>query len=413
MTFRHLFFLCLVCSTAFNSATASDLSEGPKLMPSDPIFEGRFGFSIAIDGELAAIGARSTTSPGIGSVYVLEHNNGQWTERQKLVPNDGSTFDNCGFAVDIDGTRVAISCDGQNSNTGAVYLFDFDGNQWSQTQKISGPEARGGGGSAGESFGYSLSLDGDRIAIGAPNQSGNNAPGAVYMYGFDGNNWSQIQKLVANDVSNRNYLGFSVALLADVLVSGAIRDTQFGTSAGAAYVFEFDGINWQQSQKILPQSTDTQSLGTSVGLTSDTLVIGASNDSTVVSAAGAAYVYEQDQLGDWIQIKGLFASDAQVGDRLGRQLSITDGSILLLRFADTFSQNTGAGYLFKKYGNGWTETKIIQPSENVVGDLFAVFGAISNDKILIGAPFDDDGNIVASGSVFTFINDLIFNDSFE
>ena len=263
-------------------------------------------------------------------------------------------------------------------------------------------------------FGVSLSLEGNTLAVGANNQSSNNEPGSVYVYDFDGNSWSQTQRLRASDVLNsRNFLGSSVALRGNRIATGAYRDDQFSPNAGAVYVFEFDGMDWQETQKILPLDPPTKSFGISVGLTDDTLVVGASGDSSIASNAGAAYVFEQDLTSNWTQTDALFASDAQMSDIFGRNLSIADDNILVMKPLSNLNNGSGSAHLFKRYAAGWVEAKIIQPQENVTGQSFANSGAISTTNILVGASFDDNDTTADTGSVFPFINDLIFNNSFD
>ncbi|WP_395373696.1 hypothetical protein [Marinicella sp. W31] len=416
MKIKYLIQAPLLCLLAFTT-TASDLTETQKLFASDSSADGRFGTSIAIDGNLAVIGADKQASQ-IGSAYVFTQNNGQWTEQQQLIPNGANPNDGCGQAVAIDNMTIVIGCPRNRENgafdIGAVYIFEFNGNQWLQTQKLTGPLARGGGGNTfGDSFGFSLSLHGNTLAVGAHNQGNNNQPGSVYVYNYDGNHWSQTQRLRASDVLNsRNLLGWSVAMQGNRIATGAFGDDEFALNAGAAYVFEFDGMNWQETQKILPLAP-TRSFGISIGLTDDVLVIGASDDSTIANAAGAAFIYEQDLTNNWIQTDALFASDAQALDNFARTLSIANDNILVMKPLTNFNNGSGSAYLFKRYANGWTEAKIVQPLENVTAKFFANSGAVSENSILIGALFDDNNTIMESGSVFLFVNDLIFNNSFD
>ena len=135
-------------------ASASNLTETQKIYASDSAQDGRFGSSIAIDGDIAVVGADKRASQ-IGSAYVFTQNNGQWIEQQQLIPNGVSINDGCGQTVAIHNNTIAIGCprndEGSTSDVGAVYMFEFNGTQWLETQKLNGPTRRGGG-SFGESF---------------------------------------------------------------------------------------------------------------------------------------------------------------------------------------------------------------------------------------------------------------------
>ena len=85
----------------------------------------------------------------------------------KLTASDGMSGDDFGGTVSIDGDRIIVGAaydDGQGVDSGSAYIFDRDaGGAWVQVQ----PKLTAGDGAAGDLFGRVVSLDGDRAMVGA------------------------------------------------------------------------------------------------------------------------------------------------------------------------------------------------------------------------------------------------------
>jgi hypothetical protein len=252
-----------------------------------------------------------------------------------------------------------ISCTGLSDNSitdpGAAYVFERDGSgNWQQKAYLKAPNT-----DVGDYFGYSVAISGDTIVVGAPSEdsnstqvcnefassgcdnAGGNGPnnngasgaGAAYVFERDGSgNWQQKAYLKAPNAEASDYFGISVAISGDTIVVGAYQEDSQSAAvcnnlgmcgglgnnltgeAGAAYVFERDGSGaWNQKAYLKAPYTHTNyEFGTSVAISGDTIVVGASqeasNSTTVCNApfgscgglsdnnasdAGAAYVFER------------------------------------------------------------------------------------------------------------------------
>ncbi len=191
---------------------------------------GRFS-SVSLDGNRLAVGAYKADIGGNnnqGAVYIFEFNGSSWSESQKLTAGDGAASDHFGEAVSLNGNRLAIGADtadvGGNNNQGAVYIFDFNGSSWSESQKLTASD-----GAASNNFGFAISLDGNRLAIGAgwADVSGNTDQGAVYIFDFNGSSWSESQKLTASDGAAFDVFGVVVSLDGNRLAVGAYKAIYF------------------------------------------------------------------------------------------------------------------------------------------------------------------------------------------
>ncbi len=231
---------------------------------------GEFGWSVAIQGTTAVVGAvNSGTAPG--AVYVFTDSGGTWTQQQKLTASDGYADDFFGNSVAISGNMIvagAPSNSGAGTPTpGAAYVFTNSGGTWTQTQKLTPSD-----GQALDYFGTSVATDGSTILVGAP--SANSGVGKAYVFTKKSGNWTQRQKLSASDASG---FGSSVAIDGRTLVAGAC--CSYGTidipNTGTAYAFTKERRSWSEQQEFEPTDlTGGDQYGSSVAISGSTIVVG-------------------------------------------------------------------------------------------------------------------------------------------
>ena len=107
--------LCLICPAV--SADTPVVYEDFKLIPSDGIAYDRFGISSSLDGNIAIIGTYpSYQSSELGSAYIYRFDGNTWIEEAKLTPSDGAYDDRFGFSVSISGDTAAIGAYKNNTN---------------------------------------------------------------------------------------------------------------------------------------------------------------------------------------------------------------------------------------------------------------------------------------------------------
>ena len=189
---------------------------------------------------------------------------------------DGTASDNFGSSISISGNTAFIGAIGDGEialYAGSVYIFQFDGVTWSQTQKLLPIGATNGAG-----FGKSVSVSGEMAVVGCyQDDTKANDAGAVYFYKYDGLNWNQQTKLTASDGGPYQLFGYSVSILDDTVLVGAPKDDDRGSLSGSAYIFRFNFTNqqWNQTAKIIdlvsprPMSQPGDQFGYSVGINGD------------------------------------------------------------------------------------------------------------------------------------------------
>ncbi|OGD14564.1 MAG: hypothetical protein A2V76_10070 [Candidatus Aminicenantes bacterium RBG_16_63_14] len=286
---------------------ADNWGQVKKLVASDAENNDGFGFSVAIDGDTAIVGADGEDGAGAdrGAVYVFARDQGgpdNWGEVVKLTAGDPDDADQFGYAVDIAGDVIVIGSrgeDGAGSNRGAAYLFSRDlggADAWGQLKKLTASAA-----SDGDAFGTSAALYGTLAVVGAAwEDSGGTNRGAIYLFSRDqggAENWGELKKLTASDARNGDLFGYDVALSGDTIVAGAGWNGGGGTERGQAYLFsrnEGGADNWGEIQRLRASDAANEDwFGFSVALDGPYALVGAAGEDGAGIERGAAYLFRK------------------------------------------------------------------------------------------------------------------------
>jgi hypothetical protein len=359
---------------ALDWGDAPDVSTRPlvtKLVSFTPAASEQYGASVAMDGRWAMVGAPQAET---GSVYVY-YWDGAWVPFEQLTPSDGEDGDGFGSSVAVSGDWAIIGSklrdEGDVSEVGAAYVFHWDGTSWTQSQRLSGAMQRRA------QFGGSIDLVGDQAIIGAAGGE------SAYVYRRDGAAWSEVQRLSASDGLEFDQFGNSVSISGTWAVVGApghsVGDVDY---AGATYVFEWDGTQWLERQKITASTPHIRgSIGWSTSLFGDRAVITEPGRAAHVFVLDAGVWSEQQQLempGD-----GFFGASVELA---GNQVVVGGDSDV---------------YVFGWDGLQWRP--IEQIAVDIAPDPFRGSGlqvAVDNTEVLVGAFWDDHLGLLDSGAAY-------------
>ena len=178
--------------------TGTTWTQQAKLTGSGLALDSMFGWSVAIDGDTAAVGALGDISKGTnsGAVYAFSRTGGVWTEQAKLTASDGAPDHNFGRSVALSGETIVVGAPGnadKGTNTGAAYVFVPSDGVWTQQAKLTA-----GDGSTTDNFGWSVSISGDIVAAGALGDGAQGVDaGSVYVYLRSGTSWTEQANLTA------------------------------------------------------------------------------------------------------------------------------------------------------------------------------------------------------------------------
>jgi len=322
-----------------------------------------------------------------------------FSQQQKLVASDAANSDVFGHAVGIGENTIVIGApidsNAAGAEQGSAYVFTRVGTEWTQQQKLTASDA-----AAGDQFGWSVAISGETIVIGA--RQDNLFQGSAYVFVHTGTTWTQQQKLEADDAAVDDQFGFTVGVSGETIVVGALGDDYGGgENQGSAYVFARVGTVWTQQQKLTGASVTSDQFGSAVGISGETIVVGAFLGDGGGIDQGIAYIFTR--IGTtWTQQQRLTAMDAAANDRFGYDVAISGDSVVI-GAVNTGRSDTGSAYVFTRTGTIWTQQQKLTASDAATDDLFGYAVGISGNVIVAGAPQTDSPPVSNKGSVYVFV----------
>ena len=391
-----ILFFCFFVSSSITGHASTSVTTVLSVNASAQGFSGAISYS----GDYILCGDTFDDDDGqyAGAAYIFKNINNTWTRTAKLKPSDGAADKIFGGAVSLDGDYAAISSIESLQNTmyaGSVYIFHRNGETWTQTAKIT-PQI-----GLPESFGASISLQGDRLLIGeyADSDISGIMAGVAYIYQRTGTNWIETARLLPADLALWDYFGTAVTLHDNYAMIGAPFEDGHGTSSGVVYVFQENGGSWTEVAKLTASDASQNSLfGNCIDL-SDNYAIIASVRSN--NEQGAAYIFEKR--GDsWIETEKLIPSDGwTAGQYFGSDVSITE-QYAIVGAPSTFAVegDIEAAYIFKRNNSNWTEIEKITNSLTNYRENFGNAVVCRNNTFIVGAPGFYGNN--SPGKVYIF-----------
>lgn len=259
------------------------------------------------------IGAEDFDSDGLGNIgpdgmaFIYERDGDNWNQWAELSEEVAVT-NSYGHEVAISASWAVVSDHNEAhpaaaggadmKKAGCIYVYDVSGMAIGVGEKIVATDGfgpTGGFSSNGDRFGSAIDLDENRIIVGAPYKNGKE--GQAYIYEFDGAQWQESILAVAGLETN-DYFGDEVAILGDIaVVTASGKDNPAGQQSGAVYTFEKQGADWVLGTVLYPQAdfSHEADFGASLALDGTNLYVGAplfDGQGPFVSNQGAVFVYD-------------------------------------------------------------------------------------------------------------------------
>jgi hypothetical protein len=266
----------------FDATTGQELF---KLLATDGSSFNHFGSSVAISGDIAIVGAKSDGVNGIdsGSAYIFDVTTG--AQLVKLLPTDGQAGDWFGWSVAISGDTAivgAIHDDDNGVDSGSVYLFDTT--TGAQLAKLLPSES-----TPGKSFGTNIAINSTTAIVGVPlDHENGSSTGTAYL--FDIATGAQLTKLFATDAKFGDQFGSSVKMSETMAVIGAWQSDDSGDLSGSAYVYHLSTAT-ELAKLTTSYENTTAFMGSSVSISETTVVAGAFGDDENGPASGSVFVF--------------------------------------------------------------------------------------------------------------------------
>jgi hypothetical protein len=397
-------------SLAFSSAATGSFTFNhtvsgaqQELTASDGATHDNLGFSVAVSGNVAVVGASSHqvgNNSRQGAAYVFMLSGNTWVFQQELTAADGGANDNFGSSVGVSGNTLVVGATNamvHNTVAGAAYVYTFSGTSWIQAQKLTAPD-----GATGDSFGGGVALNGQTIVVGAVGHTvgTHGAQGAAYLYAFSGSGWSFQQELTAADGASGDLFGNGVGISGTTVVVGASgHQVSRNAGQGVAYVYTFGGNTWSQQQELTASDGNANDqFGRKVAIDGSTIVAGAFDHA---GSKGAAYVYTFSGT-TWSQQQELTAPDGKTGDDFGQSVAISGGSIVVGAGGHAVNGHTaqGAAYSYTLSGSTWFFGQEMTAANGVANAIFGLSVAISGTTALVGANGQNVGSLDQQGAAY-------------
>ena len=352
------------------------------------------------------------------------------------------TGDEFGYSVALSGDTLAVGAPFESSNAtgingnqsdttapnaGAVYVFVRNGITWSYKDYIKASNTDGG-----DKFGWSASLSGDTLAVGAPFEDSNfkgidaghgvgqdndlaGDSGAVYVFTRDSSGaWTQQAYVKGSNNSKNDQFGSSVSLDKDTLVVGAPTN-------GKVYMFNRSDTTWTQQGYFnasgigfgssVSVSGDTAAVGAPLESSGATIINGDESDTTAPSA-GAVFTFVRS-VGTWSQEAYIKPFNTNMGDNFGWSVALSGDTLAVGApledsnatgvnsggEADNSAANAGAVYVFTRDNSSWTQQAYVKASNSLAGDKFGWSVALDNEDLAVGAKTSSG----TDGAVYVFI----------
>jgi hypothetical protein len=200
----------------------------------------QFGWSVALDGNTLVVGALGDDEGArdAGAAYVFTRTVGTWTRQAKLVARGARPYDNFGYSVALSGDRAVVGAYGDDTggaDSGAAYVFERTGARWGEVQKLTASDSI-----PNEWFGWSVALAGDTVVVGAWYDTHASQPegplGSAYLFQKDGGRWTERTKLMAQNGRALDLFGWTVAVSGRTVAVGARLDDTAAAEGGAVYI---------------------------------------------------------------------------------------------------------------------------------------------------------------------------------
>ena len=245
-----------------------------------------------------------------------------------------------------------------------------------------------------DGFGSEVAVSDDLMLAGAIFDSDSAfAAGSVYV--IDLNSGQEIHKLLADDSAALDAFGNSFAFAGTLATIGAPQHDSAANNAGAAYLFDLN--TGTQLAKLLPDTPRPQAnFGSSVAMLNDTIAIGAKRDSTNGTNAGLVFIFDATSQ---TQTAILSPNDAGIEQLFGSKIAITQDFIAVSAPGDESNgPDAGAVYLFDHLGNQITK---LTPDDPQPGQEFGFSIDMHENTLVVGAP-GDNKNGQRAGAAYVF-----------
>lgn len=363
----------------------------PEFAPND-----RFGSALAADDGFVVVGAKrhDFDEDDGGAVFLYRASDGRLLCR--FVSDDIGANDQFGASVAIHGNRViagALRQTGTNTLSGLAYDIPLGDRVFENRMLLPCSFY------PFDDFGAALAADRDVLVVGARRDEDcgvhpSFGSGVVYVYELS--TGAERFLLSAPDSNPNAFFGTDVEVTDEYIVVSS-PGVDVNNRFGAVYVF--DRLTGAHIRTIQMDSEDRfENFGVSIDIDQGLLAVGAPMHTGDHFEQGAVYVFDIET-GQLLSV--CIADDRERGHNLGEAVSIHNGVVAGgAPDAPGVVITQGAVYLFDALSA--QQIMKVTADDGWVGDDFGHSVQLDGERLVVGAPREEEGSPVNAGAVYLF-----------
>ncbi|MDG0964978.1 MAG: tandem-95 repeat protein, partial [Opitutales bacterium] len=371
----------------FNKEVNGSYSYLEKIIPSVSGQNGQFGHAMEVENQFLFVSSPdSSTSSGLVDIFTRESNGSYgFTESLNTV---GENLDSFGWDISAADNYLAVSSlQSINNGGGKISIFENNGTNWGIDTVLRADDNQ-----SNDEFGYSLNLSGPRLLVGAPKADANGTDsGAAYIFEQNASGWFQTAKLSPIGLSAGDEFGYSVSLTNNLAFVGARQKDGNGTNAGAVYIFHLNGLNWEQVSIIYPpQDQSNQFFSSDLKVNTDILAV-----SSPSQGEGYVHLYRVESNGSNISlISSLSLDESNSTDQGFLSIALKNGTAIVGIPGDSTFADVGGGAL--AFHNDAWQMKVLPDLAPIIDYNASINHTIAEDSGIYqydfngSHPFDSD-----------------------
>jgi hypothetical protein len=284
-----------------------------------------------------------------------------------------------GYSISMKGQLLVIGAPGEYSESGRAYVFNSTTGK--NLGELISPKSTASG-----LFGYSVSISGDLVVVGAPGENSNS--GDAYL--FNATSGALLHNFTDSKL-NANF-GYSVSISTSLILIGAPNQN---LQEGVVYVFNSATGALVRALRS-PQAQVGGRFGASVSIDGLHGAVGAPNETSGgVSSAGNAYVFEAR---DGALIDSIPSPKAVVNGGFGESIAIAGNLIAVGE--PGYSSQTGEADIFNA-STGAIITTLQSPNAQDGGQ-FGTSISLAGKTVIVGAPGETFNGFSMAGHAYMF-----------
>lgn len=363
---------------AFLGGTAIAQPEAGRFFPTAPQAYDYLGTSVDVSGNVMIAGAPGDNVVGAkhaGSAYIYRFDGVNWNFEQRVISSAPKENGRHGSAVAIDGTDAVIA------GTDQIQTFRFNGSSWVAGQLIPITASSDNG------VPQSVSMDNGVIAVGRQ-YTGGASGGEVYVFRDVGGTWTPEQVLLSPGAFANAQFGTSVSVRGNRIAVGSPKsNSPLAPTTGMVFFYLWNGTNWTHDGQLHASDGFTGDLfGQSIELDDDRLIVGAPGaDSPGHLWTGVAYIMRKDST--WVLEQKLDGSHTNFWGVFGNAVAINDDFAIIGSKIGLYSNTGGGAFAYQRAGTQWVNDRVLSAGNPHEMNNFGAAVAIDGDTVVSGAPW--------------------------